>query len=98
MLAALVAGAAHVGDVGDHVDRAGIAAVGRIEQGDVAGGRDDRDRRAGGVAGQDAGLLDVALAGAAEEAEGEEGGGGRFGRVQAQGEILEDAGDAALMP
>ena len=52
---------------------------GGIEQGDVAGRRGDRDRRAGGVAGQDAGLLDVAFAGAAGEAEGEEGGGGRFG-------------------
>jgi hypothetical protein len=35
-------------------------------------------------------LLDVAFAGAGGEAEGEQGGGGRFVRVQAQGEIPEE--------
>jgi len=95
MLPALVAAAAHVGDVGDHVDRIRIAAGGRVEKGDVAGGRDDRDRRTGGIAGQDSGLLDIALAGAGGKAHGEQESDGRFGGEQTQGEIPEDSGDAS---
>jgi hypothetical protein len=97
MIAAIVAGAAHIGDVCDHVDGVGVAAGGRIEKRDVAGGRDHRHRRAGGIAGQDSGRLDIAFAGAAGEAEGKQGGNGRCRFEQAQGGILESGGDASYV-
>src|SRR3954468_23650926 len=57
-LTGVVAGAAHVGDLRNDVDRGRIAAGRRVEYGDVPSRRRDGDRRAGRVTGQDAGLHD----------------------------------------
>jgi hypothetical protein len=73
MLAAVVAGAAQIGDGRDHVGGVGVAAGLRIEQGDVAGGRVSH-RRAGGPEVRIP-VADVAFAGAAGEAKGQRGNG-----------------------